>query len=348
MMDNLERRNTMKDKKRFISNFTLSVLIFTLSAVMLSPVSVSALEKIKLGYAVVDPGFSEIEIWLAKDSGMFEKEGLDVEIIMLNGDNLGLNAIITDNVDIINFSNTLNYTAIAEGAKLKILVETTPVHDYVMVTNEKIQKWDDFIDRSIAISRPGSIVHVMAIAALKRHGVDPSKVQFLPVGGSGARKQALIAKKVDGGLLHVEDAVVISKQPGIHSFSNLAKEIPEYQFVNFVVKDKTIAKRRDALTRFTKALLLATRIVVKDKERAIKVYRKYHPEMDYETVSKVYDQLLAGGLWAVNGGMSRASYYYTQNSLLKSKQLKALIPYYKAYETSIVDDVLKEIGVVVE
>src|SRR5258708_31700020 len=87
---------------------------------------------------------------------------------------------------------------VAAGSKLKVLSAFTPKLDYLVVGNKDITSLKGFEGRSMAVSQVGAVSQLVPQLMMEQAGADPSKVQWLGVGASAARVQALIAKRVDG------------------------------------------------------------------------------------------------------------------------------------------------------
>ncbi len=127
-------------------------------------------------------------VWVAKQAGIFEKNGLDVELVEFRSGNEGIAAQRGGHVDIVlsipgtamnanerNFDLVLiaqNETAKAQGPDSGALVvrRDSGLDDVSQLTGKKI-----------ALSNLHSQKHVAVQVTLKKHGVDPSKVTFLEI-----------------------------------------------------------------------------------------------------------------------------------------------------------------------
>jgi ABC-type nitrate/sulfonate/bicarbonate transport system substrate-binding protein len=89
---------------------------------------------------------------------------------------------------------------------------TTPA--YYVVSTVDINSLKDFEGKSFGISKIGAVSHTIPVYMMQQAGVDINKVQWVAVGGSGARAQALLAGRIVGGILIADIAWNTVKQSG--------------------------------------------------------------------------------------------------------------------------------------
>ena len=75
-------------------------------------------EQVKVGYL---PVTGHAKFFVAKEQGIFAKEGLDVELIEFQNSADGLNAIIAGKLDVGAFGTTAPVAHLSKGAKIKII-----------------------------------------------------------------------------------------------------------------------------------------------------------------------------------------------------------------------------------
>jgi NitT/TauT family transport system substrate-binding protein len=75
-------------------------------------------EALKVGYL---PVTGHAKFFVAKEQGLFAREGLEVELIEFQNSADGLNAIVAGKLDIGAFGTTAPVAHIAKGAKIKII-----------------------------------------------------------------------------------------------------------------------------------------------------------------------------------------------------------------------------------
>ena len=82
------------------------------------------LKKIRVGVPSV--GMGNIIIFVTKEGKLFEKYGLDAEVITVMGSGIGSKALISGNLDIIPIATPTVIAANLAGADMAILAHTMP------------------------------------------------------------------------------------------------------------------------------------------------------------------------------------------------------------------------------
>lgn len=297
-----------------------------------------------VAYTVSTPNLFDIAFFYAQNHRIFSKYGLNVKILMLNGDTLGLQALISSSVDIGFFSNQLLYQGIAQGADIAGFLENDPVHDYVLLSKSSITTPQGLEGHVLATSGPGGIAEVIPFLALQEKGVNISTVKTVNAGGTSGRLTALLAGRVDAGMAHILDAgQFLAQHPGgqFKILLNLGKVLPHFQYAAFIANRSTIESKRAALVQFARAIVEAQRKVAADFQTAYNEFHKYRPDLDRYTVLHGWRALKAIGAFNLNGGMLPANFTYTMKSLISQKSLDKPLTYQQVYDTSIRNAAMK-------
>ena len=128
---------------------------------------------------------SHLPIWVAKDAGYFEKNGLNVEPVQIRGGSLITLAIITGNLQFSGAGAESVVAARAAGGDVVLLacpVDTDPVY---LITRPEIKSAQDLKGQASAVTRYGSTTHFYLRAALKQVGLNPEKDMTILQMGAG-------------------------------------------------------------------------------------------------------------------------------------------------------------------
>src|SRR5574341_2190480 len=71
---------------------SITILILALAAIRLPPVS-AQLTKISVGYSAISG--DSLPAWVAKDAGIFERNGLDVQLVFFTGGTTAVMALVS-------------------------------------------------------------------------------------------------------------------------------------------------------------------------------------------------------------------------------------------------------------
>ena len=128
---------------------------------------------------------SHLPVWVAKEAGYFEKNGLNVEPVQIRGGSLITLAIITGNLPFSGAGAESVVAARASGGDVVLLacpVDADPVY---LITRPEIKSAQDLKGQASAVTRYGSTTHFYLRAALKQVGLNPDKDMTILQMGAG-------------------------------------------------------------------------------------------------------------------------------------------------------------------
>jgi NitT/TauT family transport system substrate-binding protein len=149
----------------------------------------------KLGHSAVDPALLPEKI--AVEQGLFEKYGLDVEMIEFDGDTKAAQALQSGAIDGVSAGGTIALSA-GRTPRPNVVVATMlsePTDMLVGVSD--VKTGEDLKGKQIAVSQIGGESQASVLLALKELGVSPDDVTITQVGGESDRIAALAAGSVD-------------------------------------------------------------------------------------------------------------------------------------------------------
>lgn len=295
------------------------------------------------------PGFDEMpQVWALR-SGFYAEHGIDLEITETGGGAAvavePLQLLLSERIDFTDILFPAGFETILDGAPLKGLgtFHSGGRYGYWMVVQNDIQSWSDLVGRKYVISSPGGPPDGIGRYAMAKYGVPVDQVEIVPLGGSSARKQALLAGEVDAALIHPLDALtLIRDNPTVHVLSDLA-DAPLLFGVD-VTFAKDLVERRDMIVAYTKASILAVRAFIDDRDLAVQAYLDVVPETNREDLEAVWEDYVTRGVWEPNGGTNRELYEATMDAYVAIGALPARVEWDDFMDSSVVEEVLDEIG----
>ena len=122
---------------RFKSAFGFTLVIFVLALAAAGHAQNKPLKKIRVGVPSV--GVANIIIFITKEGRLYEKHGLDAEVITVNGSGIGSKALISGDLDIIPIATPTVIAADLAGADMAILAHTMPAVVHAMMVRARYQ-----------------------------------------------------------------------------------------------------------------------------------------------------------------------------------------------------------------
>ena len=255
-------------------SFSRIVLLFAL--VIQGSLGKVAAEPIRVGIPGLSAEFAPL--WAAQDRGFLKKYGFEAEIIAMQGGTQLAQAIIGGSIPIAVMGGAY-LTAAARGADLVMIATHMDKFPYSLIVKPSFKRIEDLRGSKLAISRFGSSSDAGLRVALQKLGLHPDKdVTILQVGGQTERFAALRAGSVDGTVV-IPPLSSAAQRLGYNSLINMTKLGIPYPQEGVVVSRKTIASRREMVSRFLKAYVEGVKELKTDKEFAVAVMAK-HLRMD--------------------------------------------------------------------
>ncbi|MGZ8435363.1 MAG: ABC transporter substrate-binding protein, partial [Candidatus Binatia bacterium] len=162
----------MKPSSRNSILYALLVLIFGAS------VHAQEQRKVRLAYSAFSVSF--LNLFVARDAGLFKKYGLEPELIQMAGP-LPVAALASGEIDFLT-GYTTGIIATGQGAPLKGILIALRKPPFYVVAEPGIQRINDLAGKRIGVDRIGSLQHLVVRLLMRSKGADPEKAIFTQTG----------------------------------------------------------------------------------------------------------------------------------------------------------------------
>src|SRR5581483_5618830 len=128
-------------------------------------------------HGVITPKSDAGFVFMVRDGGFAEKQGLKVELPPLQDDTLLLKALVAGEIDSMQASPGISVVAASkDAADLKIIGCPWPGLPHVVYAQEGIRSVEDLRGKSIGIASPGARPDLLARVWLDKHKIPVSEV----------------------------------------------------------------------------------------------------------------------------------------------------------------------------
>jgi len=233
----------------------------------------SASESVRLAYISDSPG-SAAPYWIAKEAGLYKKNGLDVELIFLNGSTRGIQSLIAGDLDFAGAVGTSAINGKLAGGDISIvdsLVNTLP---YYIIGKPTIKSPEDLKGRTLATHIPGTSADFAVRLALRKFGIDYKDIQAVMVGGSPARVAAVINGQTDFTMV-TEPGKLQGEKAGMKVIIDMAELKIPFQFSCTVTSGRTIRENPKLVEAMVKSLAEAVHFFKTHKKESIQIMAQY-------------------------------------------------------------------------
>ena len=267
---------------------TVPALLFGLALALVPPVFAQGkgLKKIRVGVPSVSMG--NIIIFVTREARLFEKHGLDAEVITMNGSGIASKALISGNIEISPIATPTVINANLAGADMAILAHTMPGVIHALMVKPEIKRVEDLKGKKLAVSSLGSLTDFLVRYIARKKGLNPDRdVTLIQTGGDAERIVALKSGVVDGAAMS-HPGYGRAQRLGFSMLWDSAKEV-DYPWMEITTRRATVQRERDKVTSYMRAHLEGIALFKKDREFGKKVIKKILRLDDEELVGESYE-----------------------------------------------------------
>ena len=265
-------------------------VLFALSTILPQYVSAQT-TKLTVGYSAISG--DQLPAWVAKETGIFEKNGLDVQLIFFTGGTTAVMALVAGDTPITQMAGAGAVNSALAGSDTVLLVGGVTSLNYYLMAQSHIKTPEQLKGGSVAISRFGAASDFIARFALTKIGLTPGKdVTLVQIGSTSARMDATLTGRVQATVIN-PPASFIAEKRGMTTLADLPKLGMVYQHTSAVTTRKYIRQHPDIVRRYVKSQVEAVHRIYTDKETSIKVLSKYFGRgVEREILEKTWENLL--------------------------------------------------------
>lgn len=232
------------------------VLIFfsTLAAVWPSQAQTSRPQQLRIAVSTATP--HNTPLWVAKDKKIFDKYGLDVQLIFVSGGTLVTQMLAAGEIQIAAAAPAALVSLIAGGEKIVMFLGISNTSPFTLVTQSNIKKAADLKGKRLGTARFGGSSHTSALIALEHLGLNLKRdnITLLQTGLDPERMAALEAKALDAAMLQRVATKVMAGR-GYTLLLNLNQAKIPYQNTVLAVRKDFAVNRAKIGENFTRAVI---------------------------------------------------------------------------------------------
>lgn len=242
----------------------------------------------KISWGVTSLSASNWIPWIAKDAKIYEKHGLDVELVLVKGSGQTSSAILGGSLFAAPVAVPQVMLANLAGADLVNIAHTVPGVQSKLLVKQEIKRPEDIKGKRIATSSIGSLGDFLFKYIIRKNGMDPMRdVIWLSIGTPQERLQALSSGRADAAdLSYPIDAQAL--RLGYHVLWDARKEVV-YPSMSVVTRRKTLQDDRDTVMRMLRSHVEAIAYFKTHKDFSMKVLGKYLRTNDQELLEGSYE-----------------------------------------------------------
>jgi len=235
---------------------------------------VDAADKVKFAYAA--PSVNVSMLWITKEAKLFEKNGVDAEVLFLDP-SLVQKAMITGEIHLAMMTGGLMAPPKLAGIDLVMLAGFVNKYVFRLVVRPEIDSPADLKGKRAGISPLGSAADRGLRLLLAKWGLNPDKdMIFLQMSGGGepARIAGLIAGSIDATLVNPPSHKK-AVEAGMKILANMEDMDIHLQHIGLVTSQRWQSKNLDAARRIMKSFVEGIHVMRTNPKLAKTALGKY-------------------------------------------------------------------------
>ncbi len=244
------------------------------------------LEKIIVGVAGISGPLAHA--FIPKDSGLYEKYGLDVDLVFFQGGSQLIQATIAGGV---NFAVTAGPEIIngrLGGSDLTMIVGYMNTLPYSIVAAKGVTKFEQLKGGKAAISKYGTTSDLAMRYALERNGLAPNKdVAIIQLGDQTTRFAGLTGGSVQATVISPPFDITARKL-GFNILADMADLGLPYQHETVATTERLIKERPETVRKFMRAFIAGIHLWMTDEKRTKAILGKRLKITDQEILDETY------------------------------------------------------------
>ncbi|TMA91456.1 MAG: ABC transporter substrate-binding protein [Deltaproteobacteria bacterium] len=272
---------------------TLTMAVFALLTPILWHASGQAqLTKLNVGYSAISG--DALPAWIAKDAGIFEKNGLDVQLVFFTGGTTAVMALVSADTPIAQLAGAAVVNSVMAGSDAALVVGGVTSLNYYLMGRPEIKTAEQLKGGTVAISRFGSSSDFIARFALQKVGLTPGKdVTIVQIGSTTARVDAALTGRVQATVVN-PPASIIAQKRGMTVLADLPKLGLVYQHTSVATTRKYIREHPEIVRRYVKSQVDAVHRIYTDKEASLRALARFIGRtVERDVLEKTWENLLS-------------------------------------------------------
>jgi NitT/TauT family transport system substrate-binding protein len=268
---------------KYLASIVIALALVTSIA---RPMHAAALDKINVSYGAISGSMAQT--WVAKEARLFDKHGLDVNLVYISGGPRSIMSLIGGSVQFVNHSGMPALEAYQRGADTALIASPMNQLEHALVVQKNITGTEQLRGKILGMSTAGSLTDILLREGLRLNNIAEKDVTILPVGDLGARLSGLQTGRIHGAIIAGIQTLTAHKL-GFRTLIDYSKLPLEIAGSGILVRRSYVTKNPDLTLRFLKAWIEGLYLLKAKPDFALTVLKKYVASQDNEVITTIYN-----------------------------------------------------------
>jgi len=324
--------------KRKISSIALFLIL------LLQPLPGIAQEKVKLRVSSATKTLGYGPLWIASKMGFFERQGLDVDLVVIRASDVGVQALAGGSLEIAGSAADAPIAAIEKGLDLVIVGGIINGLTQSIMAAKKFKTYADLRGATFgAISLTSGVTFALR-HVMKAKGLEyPRDYKLLVIGGSPQTFAALTAGRIDAAALSLP-LNYAAEELGFNEIGRFVDVLPNDQLSALSAKRSWAEKNRAVLVRVMRSMAQTMRWIHQNKETAVDFLAR-EMKLKREHARRGWEFYTTTRMWHPDGDINVDGLQVVTQIYFEQTQAKGAPPNAAKYvDQSYLKEALKQVG----
>ena len=158
---------------------------------------------VRVNIGAASASSSMLSLWAAQEQGLFAKQGIDAQLILIRGGSTLVASLVTGEIQMAFTSGVSVLGAAAQGVEVKMLTSISSRVSWKLIANPQIQSAAELRGKRFGVQSIVGSTWMYAMLALEQLGLEPKRdnISFLPIGDAVTIGHSLEAGRIDAAVL---------------------------------------------------------------------------------------------------------------------------------------------------
>jgi NitT/TauT family transport system substrate-binding protein len=262
-------------------------LLSIFAALWLPAVAAAQTTRLKVSYSATTANNSPV--WIAKEKGFFEKNRLEVQVLLIESGTTSIQALVAGESQIAQLSGGVILASGLAGSDVVCISGLENLSAFSLIARKEIKTAEQLKGTKLAISRFGSASDLAARLILQKLALNADKdVTLLQVGGTSTRLAAITRGVVESTVITPE-FYILAKKAGMTTLADPLSAKIDFPQNTIGTSRAFLRSRPEIVGQYLKAIVEAIHYFKNNRGESIRILSKYLKIDDKDALGEIYD-----------------------------------------------------------
>jgi ABC-type nitrate/sulfonate/bicarbonate transport system substrate-binding protein len=229
-------------------------------------------------------------LWLGKEAGLYQKNGVDMELLYIGSSTKAVQALLGGDIDIMYSAAGAVVDANLAEADLVMIACQYDQGQTSFFTAPSLASISALKGKAVGVTRFGAFSDFVARHVLKKNQLQPVKdVALLQLGGTQEIMAAMQKNLVQGGSISLPLSLK-AKQLGLRELLTTETIGLPFDYGCLIIKRAQLRTKREELKKVLRATVAAYDLAIREPESAKRAIAKYTRTSEPEVLDATYQE----------------------------------------------------------